>query len=43
MTKRYINEVITYSINDAKWKAAKEFCKDYGMEFMLITEKELKE
>ena len=43
VTKRYINEVITYSINDAKWKAAKEFCKDYGMEFMLITEKELKE
>ena len=41
-TKRYISEVVTWSVNKAKWKAATEFCKDYGMEFMLITEKELK-
>ena len=41
-TKRYITEVITWSVNKAKWHAATEFCKDYGMEFMLITEKELK-
>ena len=41
-TKRYISEVVTWSINKAKWKAATEFCKDYGWEFMLITEKELK-
>lgn len=42
VTKRYFNEVVTWSVNQAKWKAATEFCKDYGMEFMLITEKELK-
>ena len=42
VTKRYINEVFTWGVNQAKWKAATEFCKDYGMEFMLITEKELK-
>ena len=42
MTKSYINEVFTWGVNQAKWKAATEFCKDYGMEFMLITEKELK-
>ena len=41
-TKRYINEVVTYHINKAKWKAATEFCKDNSWEFMLITEKELK-
>ena len=41
-TKRYISEVVTWSVNKAKWKAATEFCKDYGWEFMLITEKELK-
>ena len=41
-TKRYINEVVTYHINKAKWKAATEFCKDHSWEFMLITEKELK-
>ena len=42
MTKSYINEVFTWGVNQAKWKAATEFCKDYGMEFMLITEKELR-
>jgi hypothetical protein len=41
-TKRYINEVVTYAVNQAKWKAATEFCVDNGWEFMLITEKELK-
>ena len=42
LTKRYVTEVVTYSVNRAKWKAAEEFCKDFGWEFMLITEKELK-
>ncbi len=42
ITKRYVTEVVTYSVNKAKWKAAEDFCKDYGWEFMLITEKELK-
>lgn len=41
-TKRYINEVVTYAVNQAKWKAAREFCADNNWEFMLITEKELK-
>ena len=41
-TKAYITEVVTYAINQAKWEAAKEYCKDRGWEFMLITEKKLK-
>ena len=41
-TKRYITECTTYAVNKAKWKAATEFCKDYGWEFMLVTEKHLK-
>lgn len=41
-TKKYIREVVTYSVNQAKWKAAEEFCADNSMQFMLITEKELK-
>jgi hypothetical protein len=40
-TKRYITEVVTYGVNQAKWKAAEEFCKDKGWEFMLITEEQL--
>ena len=40
-TKRYIQEVAQYGVNEAKWKSAKDFCKKQNMEFMIITEKEL--
>ena len=40
-TKTYINEVKTYAVNQAKWKAATEFCLDNGVEFKIITEDEL--
>ena len=30
-----------YVINQAKWKAAKEFCKKKGLTFIILTEKEL--
>lgn len=40
-TKRYITEVVTYGINQAKWNAAEEYCKDRGWQFMLITEEQL--
>ena len=40
-TKRYISEVMTYGVNEAKWKAAKEFCDEKGWEFRIITEAEL--
>lgn len=41
MTRRFINEARTYSVNQAKWKAAKEFCEDRKWEFKVLTEKEL--
>jgi hypothetical protein len=41
ITKRYITEVTTWGTNQAKWKAAKEYCLDRGWSFQLITEKEL--
>ena len=40
-TKRYITEVMTWGKNDAKWKAARNYCKDRGYEFIILTEKEL--
>ena len=40
-TKRYIREVMTYGINDAKWKAARKFCEDRKWKFMIMTEIEL--
>jgi hypothetical protein len=33
---------MTYAVNQAKWKAAKEFCSDHMWEFIILTEKELK-
>lgn len=40
-TKRFINEVRTWGVNKAKWESAIEFCKDRGMEFMILTEDHL--
>ena len=40
-TKSYIYECKTYAVNQAKWKAATEFCKDRLIEFKVITEEEL--
>jgi len=41
VTKQYIQEVMTYGINEAKWKAATEYCKDRNWKFMVITEDDL--
>jgi hypothetical protein len=40
-TKQFINEVKTWGVNQAKWKAANEYCLDRGWEFKLITEDHL--
>ena len=39
--KGYIYEVYEYAKNQAKWKAAEEFCKDRMWEFKVLTEEEL--
>jgi|TARA_Y100000994_G_scaffold73214_1_gene60059 hypothetical protein len=41
VTKSYIYECKTYAMNQAKWKAADEWCKDKRIEFKIITEREL--
>lgn len=40
-TRRFLEEVFTYGTNQAKWKAANEFCKDRGMKFLVLTEADL--
>jgi len=40
-TKRFLNEVAQFAVNEAKWKSAREFCLDRNLEFKIITEKEL--
>lgn len=41
VTKKYITEVTTWGVNQAKWKAATEFCLDRGWEFKVLTEEHL--
>ena len=41
-TQKFLKEVATYGVNQAKWKAAKEYCKDRRMQFVILTENELR-
>mgnify|MGYP000223842376 FL=1 len=40
-TRRWLNEVKTYSINEAKLKHVKKWCDHNDMEFKILTEEEL--
>jgi len=40
-TKSYLYEVYTYATNQAKWRAAEEFCKDNMIGFRILTENDL--
>lgn len=41
MTKQYISEVAEYAKNQAKWDAAKSYCADRQMKFLILTEDHL--
>jgi hypothetical protein len=41
VTKQYVTEVTTWGVNQAKWKAAEEYCLDRSWEFKIITEDHL--
>lgn len=40
-TKRFLVEAATYIKNEAKWKAATQYAKDRGWEFIILTEHHL--
>ena len=40
-TPSYLREAYEYAKNQAKWKAAREFCADRMWEFKVMTEVEL--
>jgi len=40
-SRRYVKDVKTYVINEAKWKAAVEYCEDRNWEFKILTEDQL--
>jgi hypothetical protein len=39
--RKMLTETLTYAVNQAKWKAAEEFCADRKWSFIILTEKEL--
>lgn len=40
-SKKFLKEVETWGVNQAKWKAAETLCKTKGWEFVKMTEKAL--
>ena len=40
-TRRFITEVATYGVNQAKWEAARAFCAKKGWDFTIVTEEQL--
>lgn len=40
-SRKYLNEVMTYGVNQAKWHAAEEYCGDRGWRFIIMTENEI--
>jgi len=36
--RRYLREVKTFVVNEAKWKAAEEFCENKGLQWKIMTE-----
>lgn len=39
---RYLREATTYVVNQAKWKHAEAMCKKNGMQFLVLTEEDIK-
>lgn len=40
-TKRYVEEVMQYATNCAKWEAANKVCKENDVQFLILTENHL--
>ena len=40
--RRYLREVKTFVVNEAKWKAAEEFCENKGLQWQIMTEDTLR-
>lgn len=46
ITKKILTESLkykldTYAVNQAKWSAARKFCSEHNMDFIILTEKQL--
>lgn len=41
VTRRYLNEMRTFAINQRKFETAREFCRKRGLKYIIMTEHEL--
>ena len=41
ISRRYLNEVKNYGVNEAKWEQARNYCKQRGWRFEIMTERHL--
>lgn len=41
ITQRFLGEAARFTINEIKWKAAREYCLDRKWEFLLLTEDDI--
>lgn len=41
VTRRLVEEIMTWETNKAKWRHAEKFCQDRGWEFKVLTEQDL--
>lgn len=41
ISRRFLNEVAKYAINQAKWNAAENYCRAKGWRFRIMTEEHL--
>lgn len=41
LNRTFLNEVKTWGVNQAKWKAASNYCDDRGWKFQIMTEDQL--
>jgi hypothetical protein len=41
ITRRYVEEVMTWGVNQSKWKNATDFCENRGWKFEILTESDL--
>ena len=39
--KTFIKECITFSVNEAKWKAAQKLCRENEWKFIILTEDDI--
>lgn len=40
-TRRYLSEAATFAVNQAKWQAAENYCRERGWKFLVLTEEHL--